>query len=122
MLPKFLNQGGTTVCASCRSRHELSNEYLLPVFIFKNRLRYSREWAAQGLSKIRQKKFPTLEKKVRINVGTITCDTGYFAAAGVAPDVVSCDHGSWSSRTLVCEQLDCGDHGCLLDPASFKKS
>ena len=47
-------------------------------------------------------------KNARINVGTITCDVGYFAAAGQAPDVVSCDRGSWSSRTLVCEQLDCG--------------
>ena len=46
------------VCTSCRSRQELSNNYL--VSIWKNRLRYSRERASQTLANISQK----LEKKL----------------------------------------------------------
>ena len=49
---------GAKACQSCRSRQELSNEYL--VFTCKIRLRYSRERASQSLPKIRQK----LEKKL----------------------------------------------------------
>ena len=44
-----LESQGAKVCKSCRSRQELSNEYL--VFTRKNRRRYSREWAAQSLPK-----------------------------------------------------------------------
>ena len=45
-------RSGAKVCKSCRSRQELSNEYL--VFACKNRLRYSRERASQSLPKINQ--------------------------------------------------------------------
>ena len=44
---------GAKACQSCRSRQELSNEYI--VFTCKIRLRYSRERASQSLPKISQK-------------------------------------------------------------------
>ena len=55
------------VCKSCRSRQELSNEYL--VFTCKIWRRYSRERASQSLPKISQKLGKKRPQKVRKNVG-----------------------------------------------------
>ena len=58
-----LEAQGAKACKSCRSRQELSNEYL--VFTCKIRLRYSRERASQSLPTIGQKiSWP----KVRIKI------------------------------------------------------
>ena len=58
---------GAKAYKSCRSRQELSNEYL--VFACKIRLRYSRERASQSLPKLIFSQ--TLEKKVRTNIGNL---------------------------------------------------
>ena len=44
---------GAKVCKSCRSRQELSNEYLI-LFTCKNRLRYSRDRVCPNLEVIQQ--------------------------------------------------------------------
>ena len=44
---KIWDRSGAKACKSCRSRQELSNEYLL--FTCKHRLRYSRKQASQKL-------------------------------------------------------------------------
>ena len=46
----LLDSKGAKACKSCRSRQELSNEYLL--FTYKNRRRYSRERVSQILEVI----------------------------------------------------------------------
>ena len=53
---------GAKACKSCRSRQELSNEYL--VFTCKIWRRYSRERASQSLQKISQKLEKQLEKNI----------------------------------------------------------
>ena len=58
------------LCKSCRSRQELSNEYLLftmSCIYLQIRHRYSRERASQSLPKITSSQ--KLEKKVRKNIG-----------------------------------------------------
>ena len=57
---------GAEACKSCRSRQELSNEYL--VFTCKIRLRYSRERASQSLPKLAKS-----QNKVRKNIGSDVC-------------------------------------------------
>ena len=49
----LLDSKGAKACKSCKSRQELSNEYL--VFTYKIWLRYSRERASQSLPKISKK-------------------------------------------------------------------
>ena len=58
MCKSFLQK--THTCKSCRSRQELSNEYLL--FTCKNRLRCSRERASQSLPKNSQQLEKSLKK------------------------------------------------------------
>ena len=55
------------MCISCRSRPELSNEYL--VFTCKHRLRYSQERASPSLPNITKLLVAKSEKKVRTNIG-----------------------------------------------------
>ena len=52
---------GVKACKSCRSRQELSNEYLLAKCGF--------DTAENGPLKVCQKNKPTVRKKVRTNVG-----------------------------------------------------
>ena len=62
---KFEMRSCVKLCKSCRSRQELSNEYLL--LTCKIWRRYSRERASQSLPKINQKLEQKLEKNVELD-------------------------------------------------------
>ena len=77
------------VCKSCRSRQELSHEYLL--FARKNRLRYSRERASQSLEVVSSKNThspPSSDRGVAVPEASENSPSGSAAAGGAVVAVL----------------------------------
>ena len=115
----LLDSKGANVCKSSRYCQELSNKYL--VFTCKHRLRSSREWASQSLSKTSQK----LEKKLEQTKAAVL-DGKLYVTSGSSSDVDIVPQGGGTTLTSVWRydpstnaweevaSMTAGRHGFLL--------